>query len=144
MTQNTEQIEQTLKEHGIRPTAVRNLVWREVSQKHNAFALIDIEVSLPHMDQSSIFRTLRLFAEHHMLHEIDDGTGSQKYCVCHCDGDTHLSHIHFSCLHCGQTFCLEENSIPYVDLPTGFVMQEAEYLVKGLCPKCSAKAKASC
>lgn len=130
-------IEQELMHHGIRPTAVRNLVWQEVRQRHNAFALIDIEAALPRMDQSSIFRSLRLFAEHHMLHEIDDGTGSQKYCVCHCHGEKHMSHLHFSCRNCGKTYCLEESSIPIVPLPHGFVLEEAEYLVKGLCPKCS-------
>lgn len=132
-----DSVEQELTMHGIRPTAVRNLVWREACSMKNAFALIDIEAALPHMDQSSIFRALRLFAEHHMLHEIDDGTGSQKYCVCHCEGDTHISHLHFTCRKCGRTYCLEDTTVPLVTLPSGFAMDEAEFIVKGLCPNCN-------
>lgn len=131
-------IEQHLTDHGIRPTAVRNLVWQEVSQRRGAFALIDIEAALPRMDRSSIFRALRLFAEHHLLHEIDDGTGSQKYCVCNCgDGDQHhLNHVHFTCRQCGRTYCIEDQTIPIVTLPEGFVTDEVEYVIKGICPKC--------
>lgn len=132
-----ESIEEHLQEHGIRPTSVRTLVWREVCGYQDTFTLQDVESRLYPMDRSSVFRALRLFADNHMLHEIDDGSGLQKYCVCHCSGDKHLSHLHFSCRKCGKTFCLEDCSIPMVQLPSGFVMDEAEYVVKGLCPRCS-------
>ena len=71
-----------LQEHGVKPTSVRILVWKECSKSHKAFTLQDMEERLPQMDRSSIFRALRLFTENHLLHEIDDGTGFQKYCVC--------------------------------------------------------------
>ena len=125
-----------LQEHGIKPTAVRILVWKECSSFHKAFSLQDMEERLPQMDRSSIFRALRLFTEHHLLHEIDDGTGFQKYCVCRCVDDHHLNHIHFSCRKCGRTYCLEEYAIPLVSLPEGYQMEDAEYVVKGLCPSC--------
>lgn len=125
-----------LQEHGVKPTSVRILVWKECSKSHKAFTLQDMEERMPQMDRSSIFRTLRLFAEHHLLHEIDDGTGFQKYCVCRCEGEQHLNHIHFSCKKCGRTYCLEEYIIPVVSLPEGYYMEEAEYVVKGLCPNC--------
>lgn len=137
-----ENIEAHLIEHGVKPTAVRNLVWREASNRHEPFTLLDMEVWMPHMDRSSIFRALRLFTEHHLLHEIDDGTGQQKYCVCRCgDDDHHLNHIHFTCRHCGRTFCLEDHLIPIAPLPEGFEMEEVEYVVKGLCPKCKGRAR---
>lgn len=135
-----EEIEYHLKEHGVKPTAVRNLVWQQVHHRREPFTLLDLEVDMPHMERSSIFRALRLFTEHHLLHEIDDGSGQQKYCVCRCnDPDHHLNHIHFTCLHCGKTFCLEDYQIPVVPLPEGFVMEEVEYIAKGLCPKCRNK-----
>lgn len=131
-----ESIEEHLQEHGIKPTAVRNLVWRAASGHTSTFTLFDLEVEMPHMDRSSIFRALRLFTEHHLLHEINDGTGQQKYCVCRCHDEHHLNHIHFTCRHCGQTYCLEDYQIPLVSLPEGFEMEDAEFVVKGICPKC--------
>jgi len=131
-----ESLEQHLEEHGVKPTAVRILVWKKAMAQTETFTLNDMEQWMPHMDRSSIFRALRLFADHHLLHEIDDGSGQQKYCVCRCDDDHHLNHIHFTCTSCGRTYCLEDYSIPLVDLPAGYRMIEAEYVIKGICPKC--------
>lgn len=134
-----ETIEEHLLSHGVRPTAVRKLVWKEVSQHASTFTLNDLEQVMPTMDRSSIFRTLRLFCEHHLLHEIDDGSGYQKYCLCRCDDENHLSHIHFTCTNCGKTFCLKQYTIPLVQLPEGFEVADVEYVVKGLCPQCSIR-----
>jgi len=130
--------ESELQEHGVRPTAVRILVWRTIMSFDGAFCLYDIEIAIPTLDRSSIFRALRLFTEHHMLHEIDDGSGSCKYCVCRCeDHDHHLQHVHFTCSRCGKTFCITEQTIPQVSLPNGFHAEEAEYVIKGFCPDCN-------
>ena len=131
--------EQYLDSHGIRPTAVRILVWDCVSAQSETFSLADMEHLMPHMDRSSIFRALRLFAEHHLLHTIDDGTGQQKYCVCRCKHSSHINHVHFTCLKCGKTYCLEDYTIPIVPLPEGFMMEDAEYIIKGVCVRCSNK-----
>jgi Fur family transcriptional regulator, ferric uptake regulator len=135
MTDNTT--DDFLKRHGVKPTAVRSLVWREVQQQSETFTLADMERWMPTMDRSSIFRALKLFAECHLLHMVDDGTGLQKYCVCRCKSTHHLNHIHFTCLHCGKTYCLEDYAIPIVELPDGFYTSEVEYIVKGVCPNCA-------
>ena len=126
-----------LQEHGVKPTAVRILVWEEVAAMTETFTLADLENAMPHMDRSSIYRALRLFAEHHLLHELNDATGQKKYCVCRCTDHHHLNHIHFNCTHCGKTFCLEDYSIPLVVLPKEFRIEVAEYIIKGVCPKCN-------
>ena len=129
--------EKLLTHHNIRVTAVRLLVLKAIMYKSETFSLLDVEGWLPDMDRSSIFRTLRLFVEAHILHEIDDGSGQCKYCVCRCEGQDHLNHIHFACTNCGKTYCLEDTSIPKVSLPEGFFPYDFEYIVKGVCPKCS-------
>lgn len=128
--------EQFLDIHGVKPTAVRILVWQQASKQSETFSLSDMEHWLPAMDRSSIFRALKLFTEHHLLHTIDDGTGQQKYCLCRCEHNHHINHIHFTCMKCGHTYCLEDYSIPIVELPAGFNMDDAEYIIKGTCPKC--------
>lgn len=134
-------MEHELIEHGIRPTAVRILVLRSIMDMDGAFCLSDIEADIPSLDRSSIFRALRLFTENHLLHEIDDGSGSCKYCLCRCKNhDHHLQHVHFTCTKCGKTFCLTEQIIPAITLPEGFIAEEAEYVVKGVCPECSGRS----
>lgn len=130
--------EAKLKEAGIRVTAVRLLVYRTVyEQMSNAFSLQDVMERLPHADNSSVFRTLTLLAEKHLLHLIDDGSNMQKYCVCHC-GKFHCHHAHLTCTVCHETVCLKNIKVPPVEVPEGYIIHEAEFVIKGICPKCQA------
>ncbi len=129
--------EQHLREHGVSPTAVRLLVWETICHESEVFSLHDVERWMPTMDRSSIFRTLKLFERHLLLHAIDDGSGQQKYCLCRCEKQGHVNHIHFYCQKCGKTYCLEDYIIPVVRLPDGFLVRDVEYVVKGICSKCS-------
>lgn len=130
-------IAEFLERHGVKPTAVRILVWEEARSQSETFSLADMERWMPQMDRSSIFRSLKLFSEHHLLHTIDDGTGLQKYCVCRCEHNHHINHVHFTCLKCGKTYCLEDYQIPMIEMPKGFTMNEVEYIVKGICRQCA-------
>lgn len=134
--------EQALEKAGVRITAVRLLIWREIRHTFTgAFSLADVEDALPSVDKSTIFRTLALLSEAHLLHDIDDGSGSHKYCVCHHDDTRHCTgHVHLTCRICHRTFCLPNVRIPQVVIPEGFEPEETEYLVKGICPECARRA----
>lgn len=128
--------EKRLQEAGIRVTSVRLLVYRTIYEKmQNAFSLQDVMELLPNSDSSSVFRSLTLFADQHLLHLIDDGTGMQKYCVCQC-GEFKCHHVHFTCTVCHETTCLKDMHIPMVTMPDGYEIEEAEFIIKGVCPKC--------
>lgn len=128
--------ENILQGAGIRATSVRLLVYKTIYEKmHNAFSLQDVMRHLPYADNSSVFRALSLFAEHHLLHLIDDGSGKQKYCVCHC-GKFKCQHIHLTGTRCNETVCLKNIPIPNVPIPDGYLMEEVEFIIKGICPKC--------
>ena len=88
--------------HNIRPTAVRQLVWREIQHIDYAFSLADVEDLLPTVDRSSIFRTLTLFEEHDLLHGFEDGSGHRKFCLC-LDHDEHGNHHHCHHVHNGSS-----------------------------------------
>lgn len=132
-----DRLDTELEKHGVKPTAVRLLVWKEAKAQSETFSLSDMERWMPQTERSSIFRALKLFAEHALLHIIDDGTGVQKYCVCRCEHGGHINHVHFNCRVCGKTYCLEDYAIPVVEMPEGFRMEEAEYVVKGICRQCN-------
>lgn len=131
--------EDLLSEVGIRITAVRLLVLRVIHEKMHggAFSLQDVLHEIPTADNSSVFRSLTLFAEKGLLHTIDDGTGMQKYCICTCADTDHLHrHVHFTCTRCQKTVCLKDMPIPSITLPEGYLAEDVELVVKGLCPKC--------
>ena len=130
--------EQMLKQAGVRVTAVRLLIWRTIHREFSGiFNLADLEDALPTVDKSTLFRTLTLLSDHHLLDTIDDGTGSQKYCLRNADDPlSDVRHIHFSCRICHRTVCLTNIPLPEVTLPEGFEVENVEYVAKGVCPKC--------
>ena len=137
---NNDNIENILTDRGIKPTANRILVMKELMKASNPVNLADLEVLLEFsMDKASIFRVLELFAEKDVVHEIEDGSRSLKYELCH-SGDKHSiadQHAHFYCEHCKETYCIEAARVPMIDIPDGFIPHSINYMVKGICPKCS-------
>ncbi len=132
-----------LQEHGVRPTAVRLLVYRAMEGFSDTFSMADLEDVLETVDRSTIFRTLTLFSGQHVVHEIEDGSGSTKYCLCRngeCGPDE--MHCHFYCESCHKTFCLDHTHIPPVRYPKGFHLRQIDYLLKGLCPDCARRLHA--
>ena len=71
-----------LEQREIKPTAIRLLILKTMMQHKEAFSLLDLENELDTVDKSTIYRTITLFLAHHLIHGIDDGTGSLKYAVC--------------------------------------------------------------
>lgn len=130
--------EAELQAAGVRVTAVRLLIWRTLhDEMTHAFSLADVQDRLYTIDKSTLFRALTLFAEHGLLHAIDDGSGMQKYCVCRCgDHVHHHGHVHLTCVRCHKTWCIEDVEIPSVPVPDDFEVTEREYVVKGICRKC--------
>ena len=140
--QNQVSLDETLlQQAGIRVTAVRLMIWKTIRQTFSgAFNLSDLESALPTVDRSTLFRMLNLLGEAHLLHSIDDGTGSRKYCVSDQDDSAlKMHHIHFTCRICQRTFCLTDLHIPQVALPAGFVAEDTDYVVKGICADCSGR-----
>lgn len=139
------QAEAIMVEHGVRPTANRIAVCRALAEASRPLSLIDLETLLGTIDRSGISRTLGVFRKCHMVHVIEDGSVSVKYELCHshhhgaAEADTD-THAHFYCTRCGATICLEQLAVPAVQLPDGYKAQSANFLIKGLCPRCSFKS----
>ena len=67
-----------LEQRGIKPTAMRLLILRAMLAGDAAFSLQSLEDALHTVDKSTIYRTITLFLTHHLIHAIDDGSGTFK------------------------------------------------------------------
>lgn len=140
-----EEYVRMLEERGVKPTSNRLLVLQALQRQDCALSITDLEALIGTIDKSGVFRALTLFLEHHLVHCVDDGSGMLKYALCppacHCGECEHGGledlHTHFRCERCGRTFCLRGLPIPAVQLPQGFVLNSANYVMVGLCPECS-------
>lgn len=134
------EIERRLEAKGVKPTAMRNLVLDYLISQQSAISLTELEKALSPVDRTTVYRTLKTFEEHCLVHSIDDGTGASKYALCKedCDESPHHDlHVHFYCNNCNETYCLPKTLIPAVSLPQGFKSEEMSLVMKGVCERCS-------
>ncbi|MDR0668235.1 MAG: transcriptional repressor [Prevotellaceae bacterium] len=128
-----------LLKRGIKPTAIRLLLLKAMTEKNDVVSLTDLETELETVDKSTIFRTLTLFHQYRLLHTIDDGSGSLKYALCDdaCECLPEQQHVHFCCSVCRRTFCLRDTAIPLISIPQHFVVESINYVLKGVCGTCA-------
>ena len=132
----------SLASHGIKPTANRIRIAQALARARRPVTLADLESELETIDKSNIFRALNLFRDNHFVHTVEDGCEGTRYELCHRthdDGDDD-AHVHFHCEKCHKTICLEDIPVPPVALPDGYAPESFNYVVKGICPACAAKA----
>ena len=134
------EIENLLQNKVVRPTAMRLLIYQYLEGKAAALSLSDIEGAFARAERTTLYRTLKTFEDKGVVHPIDDGTGTQKYALCepgcHCRLEQDL-HLHFHCNRCQETVCLTEHKIPHINLPEGFLAEDANLVLKGICDKCT-------
>jgi len=137
-----KEIEKLLAEKTVRPTAMRMLIYKYMAEKEIAVALTDIENAFAKSDRTTLYRTLKTFEENGIVHQIDDGTNISKYALCepgcNCELEQDL-HLHFHCVNCDETVCLTEHKIPHINLPEGYIPEDANLIIKGICEKCSGQ-----
>ena len=134
----SEDIASRLSGRGVKPTAMRILVYKTLMDCVRPVSLREIDDKMVTAERSTIFRTLTLLLQQGLIHAIEDGSGAVRYEVCH--GYDHCSlddqHAHFFCTVCQRTFCLHDVGIPHPMVPGGFHVTQVNYLLKGICPAC--------
>lgn len=137
---NQDSIAQYLEQKGVKPTANRILVVRALKEASHPCSLTMLTSNLKTIDKSNVYRTLCMFLEKDVVHSIDDGSGSIKYELCPSPGHSMSDmHAHFYCTMCGNIFCLQTGIPPcQAELPKGFIAQSSNYVIKGVCNKCSS------
>lgn len=135
------QVQDILKQYGLRSTDCRSLIVDLFLQTPHALSHADVEESVgKEYDRVTIYRTLRTFLDKGVIHKVLDDLAFPKYALCKATCDVHAhhhAHVHFKCNECGQTNCLEEVMIPVVNLPTGYRMAETNLLINGICLNCN-------
>lgn len=135
-----EQIVKILEDKGVRPTAMRLLVYKLLVNRENAISLGELEKDFKTSERSTLYRTIKTFEEIGLVHSIEDGTGIIKYAICEnhsTSKENNDLHLHFRCNTCQETVCLTEYKIPQINLPKGYISEDMNLTVKGICEKCN-------
>ena len=88
----------------------------------------------------TIYRTLSSFLEHGILHKaLEDGQRT-KYAFCpqkaYSISSNQKLHAHFTCDACGQTFCMEDVTVPEIKVTKDFIVKNAVLTLQGVCGNC--------
>ena len=136
---NSSDLEIKLNQKGINPTAMRLLVLEKLCQQKFAISHKELIALFDRADNTTLYRTLKTFLKHKLIHTIEDGTGLIKYALCQegCTCSPEDLHSHFHCTLCKQTFCLTDTAIPVVSLPQNFHLREINLVLKGICDICA-------
>lgn len=127
-----------LRENGLKATPNRLMILKIIRENGYALSSDDIVKSAEEIDKVTVYRTLKSFETIGLIHQVptDDGVARYAPCTNGCAHDhAHDLHAHFQCVSCGQVTCMDEElALPKV--PTNFEVQQAQLLMKGLCPTC--------
>jgi len=134
-----EEKSKKLESKNIKPTAMRELVLRVLTEQKTAISLPELESKFEKADKVTLYRTLKTFEKNKLIHSIDDGSGTLKYALCSdsCVCEPEDLHVHFYCMKCEKTYCLNDIPVPAINLPAGFTLENVNMVVKGICVNCS-------
>jgi Fur family transcriptional regulator, ferric uptake regulator len=131
--------EKKLQARNIQPTAMRLLVLDFLEHQQKAVSLADLEEHLSRSDRATLYRTLKTFHEHGLVHQIFDNSGNAKYALCSDDCTCSYPddmHVHFYCTVCEKAYCFQQLSIPEIELPENFKPDSVNFVINGTCAAC--------
>ena len=129
-----------LKQYRLRATPARLSTLDALLSAGRALTHHEVEQALASggdkLDRVTLYRTLDFLVEQELAHRLSGEDRTWRFSA-QAKAGTH-SHPHFCCTSCGSTLCLGNlNPAMVVGLPEGYVFQQAELTIRGLCPGCS-------
>mgnify|MGYP001210654803 CR=1 FL=1 len=134
---------QLLKINGLKVTKPRLRVLEVISDKKTAINQPELEkVFGSEIDRVTLYRILSSFEEKGILHKVFDLHGTATFAICSpkCSADHHHDqHVHFICSECNSVFCLDEISVPKINIPNNFSLNSIAINAVGICDSCQAQ-----
>lgn len=101
---------------------------------------VDIKSSVNQkINRTTRYRTLQVLIEKGIIHKIITDGKEVKFALTDLVNKNSSEHCHFQCVKCGEVECMSYQSIPEIQLPENYLIQERSLIVTGLCPKCGKK-----
>lgn len=128
-----------LKSKKLSETPFRKEVLNIFLKHDHAIPLSIIEQELDNYNRITLYRTIKIFIEKGVIHEITISGQDSHFAICkdECSSKQHQhQHIHFKCTQCETISCVETKQLPQVLLPE-YVIEQIEIQASGICKNCS-------
>lgn len=133
-------VDQLLKQHHLKRTSTRIDVLSKYLQANRALSHSELEKMMgADYDRVTLYRTLKSFEDSGLLHKVYDENGTVRFSTCsdRCHPGEHKdNHVHLHCVECQASYCLDNVSIPKVDLPADIPVHDIYMVVNGTCNNC--------
>ena len=130
-----------LKKFNLYDTASRSDILKVLVSSKLALSVVEIRKMLEQdCDRVTLYRNLKLFTEKGILHQIHIDGQVSKYVLPDSivkPETTYTEHLHFKCTRCNEVKCLTEYTLDSMELPEGYKMLGANFVVFGICNMCN-------
>lgn len=133
-----QQAESLIRDTGARLTRPRTRVLMFLLKQNRPLTHHEIHAQLPGeaLDTVTLYRVLEWLTANNLVHRIAGADQVWRFSTS--GGKQDHEHAHFQCTSCESVTCFNDMPLPRrVKMPTGFTSQEVDFLIKGICPRCS-------
>jgi len=136
--------ETLLNDYSLRKTSFRVQLLDLFQKADRALSVEEIrsEIALA-PNKATIYRALEAFETRGLIHMVPGSDAVSRYALCqdNCGDTGHVhSHAHFECNRCGQITCIDQVPVPDFPEINGFEVEQADFVLKGICARCAVKA----
>ncbi|TZF84668.1 transcriptional repressor [Pedobacter sp. BS3] len=139
-----KEVLEILNKHQLKKTSPRLSVLSILRSRETAISQPELETILgKDVDRVTLYRTLSTFEGKGIIHKVLDMHGTANYALCDASCTEHKhndEHVHFNCTSCLNVYCLEALQIPHLVMPPDFIPHTINFIVYGICEKCTKKA----
>ncbi len=140
-----ETAKKILKEHGLHITSARLLILEIFLHTPNILDHNELMYLCKSVNRITLYRTLHLLYQHHLLLKVPSTTGITKYLyrgfsepmLHRKTSKTPERKIHLICQDCGKIISVTDASLPSISLPKNFEANFMDLIVNGKCKDCS-------
>lgn len=88
-------------------------------------------------DRTTVYRTLRNFASHGVIHSIMVEGRDTHYAISEKhNSDSSAYQVHFSCNNCEGVYCLSHRAFATPTIPDKYISKSFDLMIRGICEKC--------
>ncbi len=125
-----------LHQHKLKRTGCREGILEVISEAGHPLSENEIRGRLTeNFDRTTFYRSFKTLLDNNILHKIVVDNQLIKYALGKSAGNT-INHAHFYCSSCNALECLEPVPLKLPGIPEGYLVQETEIIIKGLCSQC--------
>lgn len=129
-----------LHSHSLKKTAARLSIISALQKSEMPLSENNMKEVMGELyDRVTFYRSVQTLTEAGIIHRIVADNAVIRYALNLNDKDNRhgSEHAHFYCLQCNAVICLDNVKMGCHGLPDGFVANQYEVIIKGLCNKCT-------